>query len=77
MFALRTDEHLRTTQLSVDMTTLGTGFAGVRLRDIHHHHIFLLGLKFQELLEPIVRPSKHRPRRLATKLPPRLGSHLG
>jgi hypothetical protein len=24
-----------------------------------------------------VRPSKHPPRRLATKLPPRLGNHLG
>jgi hypothetical protein len=77
MVALGASEHLCTTQLSVDVPALGTGFAGVRFRYFHDGHVFLLGLKLQELLEPIVRPGEHRPRRLATKLPPRLGNHLG
>jgi hypothetical protein len=77
MVALGASEHLCTTQLSVDVSALGTGFAGVRFRDFHDNHVFLFGLKLQELLEPIVRPGEHRPRRLATKLPPCLGNHLG
>ena len=64
-------------KFSVDVPTPGTGFTGVRLRYFHDDHVFLLGLKPQELLEPIVRPGEHRPRRLTTKLPPRLGNHLG
>ena len=77
MVALGACEHFCATQLSVDVPALGTGFAGVRFRYFHDDHVFLLGLKFQELLEPIVRPGEHRPCRLATKLPPCLGNHLG
>ena len=60
--------------LAPDATVLKQDLTPVR---IHDYHVFLFGLKFQELLEPIVRPGEHRPRRLATKLPPRLGNHLG
>ncbi len=77
MVALGASKHLCATQLSVDVPTLGTGFAGVRFRYFHDDHVSLFGLKFQELLEPIVRPGEHGPCRFATKLSPRLGNHPG